>query len=97
MTEFVRFDNRFEYTDPKSKDRTRYPVGWTGELDDEIVAAARKAKAIAAKDPAPDLAAARKAVIDAEKALKGAKNDDEKTKAEADLAAARQSLAALEA
>jgi hypothetical protein len=96
MTEFVRFDNRFEYTDPKSKVRTRYPAGWTGELDAKVVLAARKAKAVAGEDPSSELIAARKVVADAEAAEKAASTDLQKTKAAADLTAAREALAKLE-
>ncbi|MBE7186302.1 MAG: hypothetical protein INR68_18050, partial [Methylobacterium mesophilicum] len=76
MSEFVRFDARFEYTDPETKQRTRYPAGWTGEVDPAVAEAARRVRALppAAKSAA-DVTAAQKRVDDAEVALKAAKSE----------------------
>ena len=46
MTEFVRFNSAFEHKDEKTKQRTRYPAGWAGEVDEAIAEAARKGGAV---------------------------------------------------
>lgn len=52
MTEFVRFDSAFEHKDEKTKQRTRYPAGWAGEVDEAIAEAARKGGSVPPADKA---------------------------------------------
>ncbi len=97
MTEFVRFNSAFEHKDEKTKKRTRYPAGWSGEVAEAIAEAARKGGAVPATEKAAGkasraLTAARKALADADAKLAEApeadkaKAADEREKAAAKLA-----------
>lgn len=60
MTEFVRFNAAFEHKDVDTGERVRFPVGWAGEVDGAVAAAARKVGAVPEAKP-EDRAAAKPA------------------------------------
>jgi hypothetical protein len=101
MTEFVRFNSLYEHKDAETGKRTRFPSGWTGEVEADVAKGARKLQAVAPKDggekPSPHVTAARKAVAAAEAALSKASSDVEKAKAQDELTAAQAALTSLTA
>jgi len=44
---FVRYTRSFDYTDPDTGARTRFPAGWAGEVSAVIAKAATAAQALA--------------------------------------------------
>lgn len=84
MTEFVRFASAFEFRDPKTKARTRYPAGWAGELEADRVEAARKAGALppGTDDDTPDYSTMTKVELLAEAKKRGVKVKADDSEAE---------------
>ncbi|MBS9720181.1 hypothetical protein JYU29_05705 [Tianweitania sp. BSSL-BM11] len=96
------FKRSWRYHDKELGSDRIIPAGWQGDLPDAVAKAADKdgvtliEKAKGSPKVSDEVAAARKAVTAAEKALKIASTDDAKADAEAKLRDAEEAHAALE-